>query len=88
MGTTFCVHAHFSVFVGPLEPVWPEDFKKKSPNFGEKSSQNSAQAKNTKIYIKAQFESPKLIDQTTFEPLKNLWQAMLQNFLFRWKCKI
>ncbi len=40
------------------------------PNIG-KSNPNSCQVKNCQnIYTKAQFESPKHLHQTTFEPLK------------------
>ncbi len=40
------------------------------------------------MYIKAQFESQKYLQQTTFETLKYLQQIMLWNSLFSWKCKI
>jgi hypothetical protein len=51
---------------------------KKSPNFS-KSSPNSLQAKkHQNIYIKAHFESPKHLHQTTFETLKYLQQTMFK----------
>jgi hypothetical protein len=51
-------------------------FFKNLANFS-KSSQKSVQVKNVlNIYIKAQFESPKHLHQTTFETLKYVQQTM------------
>ncbi len=53
-----------------------------------KSSQNSFQAQKCQnIYIKALFESPNYLHETTFETLKYVQQTMLRNFLFRQTCK-
>jgi hypothetical protein len=52
-------------------------FEKQKLPILSKSSPNSLRAKKGQnIYIKAQFESPKHLHQTTFETLKCLQQTM------------
>ncbi len=55
----------------------------------QKITQKVAESKkDQKIYNKDQFESPKHLQQTTFQTLKYLHQTMLWNCLFRWKFNV
>jgi hypothetical protein len=51
--------------------------EKNSPNFSKIDQKVAKSKKGQNIYNKAQFESPKHIQQTAFETLKYLQQTML-----------
>jgi len=53
--------------------------EKNWPNFSKNSPKSHQVKKGQNIYNKAQFESPKPLQQTTFVTLKYLQQTMLQN---------
>jgi hypothetical protein len=77
LGITACLNISLASFSNQFKTEL-DDLKVggKSAQNLENVAQTVAKAKKyQKIYIKAQFESPKHVHQTTFEPLKYLQQT-------------